>query len=289
MSLRILVIGAGLMGSQVGCDYALAGHDVTFCVRSPEAARERVDAALGLAVRAGLCSPDEAVELVARIAFVSELSGAAEGCDVILEAVSEDLSLKGQVLGLAASAAAGALLATSTSSLRVTDIGELAGAPQRTVGIHYLNPPLLMPIVEVVSGEGTAEESVEAARRLVVGTGRTPIVVRRDVHGFVWNRLQLAILRECVELVRAGVISGEEADLVVREGLARRWRHVGPLETVALGGFDTWNAVGRNVLPDLSTATALPDLSRLVPPLADPAAAAQRRDEGLIADLEGTS
>jgi 3-hydroxybutyryl-CoA dehydrogenase len=282
---RVFIVGAGLMGAQVGCEYALAGHEVEFFARDPEAARARVAAALALAVRADLCSEVEAGAIERRISYAASVEVGAAESEVVIEAVDEDLALKGRLLGAAAAATPEALLATSTSSLRVTEVGELAGAPERTVGIHYLNPPLLTPVVEVVGGERTAPARLAAAFDLVAATGKQPVVVR-DVKGFAWNRLQLALIRECVELVRAGIATSEEVDLVVRDGLARRWRRVGPLTTVALGGFDTWNAIGRNLLADLSTASELPDLRGFAPAIDDPAALVRRRDEGLIADLE---
>ncbi len=179
-------------------------------------------------------------------------------------------------------AAPAAVVATNTSSLSITAIGDAIGAPERTVGTHYLNPPLLMPPVEIVAGERTSAETVAFARDTVAALGKLPVLVRRDVPGFVWNRLQFALVRECAWLVESGVASAEDVDTVVREGLARRWRHVGPLRSIALGGVDTWNRSGANIVPELSDAAALPDLAELA--IADgdlvAAAAAARRRAG---------
>jgi 3-hydroxyacyl-CoA dehydrogenase len=283
---RILLLGAGRIGSQVGCEFALHGSRVSFFARNPDRAREQVASAFALAVRAGLCSAAEADSLRAGIDYVETVESGAADRDVIFEAVAEDLRLKGELLGAAAAASPGALLATGTSSLRVTDVGEAAGASERMVGIHYLNPPLLMGLVEVVRGEQTTDATVAEATRLVEETGKTPLVLERDVRGFAWNRLQLAVLREGARLVEEGVVTSEGVDQIMREGLARRWRHVGPLAAVALGGVDTWNEIARNVLPDLSTAQELDDLRGVLPRLDDPAAVVARRDEGLIADLD---
>ena len=153
------------------------------------------------------------------------------------------------------------VVATNTSSLSISAIGEAIGAPERTVGTHYLNPPLLMPTVEVIAGERTTPETVSLAQETLVALGKLPVVVRRDVPGFVWNRLQFALVRECAWLVEHGVASAKDVDTVMREGLARRWRRVGPLRAVALGGIDTWNRSGRSIVPDLSNARELPDLA----------------------------
>jgi 3-hydroxyacyl-CoA dehydrogenase len=142
-----------------------------------------------------------------------------------------------------------------------------------------------MPPVEVVAGERTAAHAVDLVRGVVAALGKSPVVVRRDVPGFVWNRLQFALVRECAWLVGNGVASAEDVDRVVREGLARRWRQVGPLRSIALGGVDTWNRSGRNIVPHLSTARQLSDLAGVAPTGGDLAADAAARDVALAREL----
>jgi 3-hydroxybutyryl-CoA dehydrogenase len=274
------------MGSQIGCEYALAGHDVVVYARDPAAARDRVGTALDLARRAGLCPPAAVRDVERRLSYTTSVSAGSEGCDVVVESVAEDIELKGHLLGVAAEVAPRALLATNTSSLRVTDVGAAAGASERTVGTHYLNPPLLMPPVEIIAGERTSSASVEMACELVTSAGKRAVVVRRDVEGFVWNRLQLAVIREGVHLVEAGVLSSEEVDIVIRDGLARRWRHAGPLEAMAADGPDVWNAIARQLTADLSTTAELPDLASFAVTGGDPAEDSRLRDEALIQELD---
>ena len=282
---RILVIGAGLMGSQIGCELALAGHDVVLYARDTAAARERVAAALDLAQRAGLRDTAAARGVERRLAYADSVAAGSEGCDVVVESVAEDIELKGRLLGVAARVAPTALLGTNTSSLRITDVGAAAGAPERTVGIHYLNPPLLMPPVEIVAGERTSAESIDAACALVASAGKTPVVVQRDVHGFVWNRLQLAVIREAVRLIQDGVLSSEDVDTIVRKGLARRWRRDGPLEAMALDGPDAWNELAAGLVAELSVASELPDLASFAVPGEETAEEVARRDEALLQEL----
>jgi 3-hydroxyacyl-CoA dehydrogenase len=144
-----------------------------------------------------------------------------------------------------------------------------------------------MPPVEIVAGEGTSEETIAFTRDAIASLGKLPIVVRRDVPGFIWNRLQFALVRECAWLVEQGVASREDVDVVVREGLARRWRHVGPLRAIVLGGVETWNRSGGNIVPELSTVAALPDLAEIAIGDGDPAADAAARDRALAAELRG--
>jgi 3-hydroxybutyryl-CoA dehydrogenase len=142
-----------------------------------------------------------------------------------------------------------------------------------------------MPTVEVVSGELTSVETVSFACRTAIALGKLPVLVQRDVPGFLWNRLQFALVRECVWLVENGVASAEDVDTVMREGLARRWRHVGPLRAIALGGIDTWNRAGRNVVPELSTMTHLPDLDGIAIVDGDLEADTRARDAALAHEL----
>jgi 3-hydroxybutyryl-CoA dehydrogenase len=281
---RVAVLGAGLMGAQIGCEYALAGHDVALHGRDLDAARRRAEAALELAREHELVSVEVVLAARGRLSYVVEPEQAGRDRELLVESLPEELELKSRVLRAALSSAReDALVATNTSSLSITALGEAVGVASRTVGTHYWNPPLLMPLVEVVAGEQTSAGCVAAVRELLIGLGKRPVLVRRDVPGFVWNRLQFALVRECVWLVENGVADPEEVDEVVRSGLARRWRQVGPLRSIALGGVETWNRAAENVVASLSTAPALPDLGRfaVTPGSAD----AARRDAGLAAEL----
>jgi len=179
----------------------------------------------------------------------------------------------------------GDLLRLPDPAERHSAIGEAIGRPEQTVGTHYLNPPLLMPPVEVIAGERTSREAIEFVRAVLLDLGKLPIAVQRDVPGFVWNRLQFALVRECAWLVESGVATAEEVDTVVREGLARRWRRIGPLRSIALGGIDTWNRSGRNIVPELSNTSELADLSGVAITGGDLVADAAARDAGLAGDL----
>ena len=174
----------------------------------------------------------------------------------------EDLALKGEVLTPIAARFPAAVIASNTSSLSIGEIGEACGAPERTVGTHYWNPPLLMPLVEVIAGPHSRPEAVELARAAVAGCGKRPVLVQRDVPGFIWNRLQHALLREALWIVDNGVATPEAVDEVVRFGNARRWEHVGPFAAAALGGIGTWQRVAGELFPVLSNAHDAGDLER---------------------------
>ena len=273
------------MGAQIGCEYALGGHEVRLFARDLGRAQERVNAGFELLRAQSIRGPDEVRLAAKRVSSGADLAEAADAADLLVESLPEDLDLKVAILRAALAVAPNAVVATNTSSISITILGSAIGAPGRTVGTHYLNPPLLMPTVEVIAGELTTPETLAFAHDTVTALGKMPVLVRRDVPGFVWNRLQFALVRECAWLVENGVASREDVDLVMREGLARRWRHLGPLRAIALGGVDTWDTAGRNVVPELSTEARLPDLDAIAITDGDLAADIAGRDAALAREL----
>lgn len=284
--MKVVVIGAGQTGSQIGVEFLLAGHEVLFIARRPGEAAARVDAALRLAGEFQLAPADTLTGAKAAVAVVSSVAEANGFVDLVIESIVEELEAKKQVLQAAARTFPGALLASNTSSLSITALGEASGAAERMLGIHYLSPPLLTRPVEVVVGARTARNAVERACAILNGLGKLPVVVERDVPGFVWNRLQFALLREALWLVGEGIASPETVDEVVKEGLARRWRYTGPFETLALGGVAQFRVIAANLFPELSTAQTVDDDA--LPAAKDEAMLAElrnRRDRGLGEEL----
>jgi 3-hydroxybutyryl-CoA dehydrogenase len=284
--MQIAIAGPGLMGSQIGVEYALGGHDVTFLARSPDAGRERVEAALDAARSLRLWDEAALQAADARLAFAPAVANLSPETEIFVESIDEDAHAKIDLLKEVAARMPNAILASNTSSLSIGRLGGWAGTSKRTLGTHYWNPPLLMPLVEVVAGPETDHAHVETMTQVLRDLGKRPVLVSQDVDGFVWNRLQLALLREAVWIVEHGVATPEVVDEIVRDGLARRWRYTGPFETAALGGAETFTRVAHNLWPELSHATELHDLGKWL--LDDPKrldTIRQRRDAGLIDDL----
>jgi 3-hydroxybutyryl-CoA dehydrogenase len=286
MALHVVVAGAGLMGAQIGVEYALGGHEVVCLARRPAGVGERVVRALDLVAAHGLASAEATEAARRRIAVVDGIELIDGEADLVVESVVEDMETKIELLRRCAARFPTAILASNTSSLSITALGEGAGAPERTIGTHYWNPPILMPMVEVIRGEQTSDQTVKQMTTSLRAMGKRPLLVEKDVPGFVWNRLQLALLREAVWIVEQGVAAPETVDEIVRDGLARRWRLTGPFETVALGGPDTFVRVAANLFPVLSDAAKLADLSAwLDRDPANLAAVRERRDSGLVEEL----
>ncbi len=281
---RVVVLGAGLMGSQIGVEYAIAGHDVVLIGRDRPAAAARAQDALGLVAELEMAGPEVVASASERLTTAPRLEGPE--FDLVVESLPENLPLKSEWLREAAAHSPVAILASNTSSLSITELGEAAGAPDRTVGTHYLNPPLLMRPVEVIAGATTAPAVVARTVELVTSIGKLPVRVERDVPGFVWNRLQMAVLRESLWLLEEGVATTDTIDSVLRHGLGRRWSNVGFFRAIALGGLHTWQAAAESLLPELSRETEPGRLGRWVE-TDDPelAGALAERDRGLADDL----
>jgi 3-hydroxybutyryl-CoA dehydrogenase len=273
------------MGSQIACEYALGGHDVVVLARRPDIARERIERGFATAREHGLATAEESAAARGRISLAEDMA-ATEGARIIVESIVEGLVEKQAALEPVVGRNPDAIVASNTSSIPITAIGAAIGAGERTVGAHYWNPPLLMPMVEVISGDETTGAVVEEMTVILRALGKRPVLVDRDVQGFAWNRLQLALLREAVWLVENGVASPQTVDEIVRDGLARRWRYTGPFQTASLGGASTFERVANLLWPALSQATSLQDLRQWLdesPETTGPVR--ERRDRGLAADM----
>jgi 3-hydroxyacyl-CoA dehydrogenase len=249
---RAAVIGTGTMGPGMGAVLARAGIDTALYDVSPEAL-ERAKAAAQLA--AGVLERlDAASGDGGGLRFESDLDAALEDADFVLEAVPEKLELKQELFPqLEEGAAPDAVLASNTSGIPITKIASVCSRPERVVGMHWSNPPHLIPMIEVIPGEQTAQETVEAAVELVRRIGYHP-VVEKEVPGFVENRILYAILRECLDLVDRGIIDPEGLDLNVRWGIGYKLAVIGPMELLDMAGLDIYNAVGSYLNQDLSTS-----------------------------------
>ncbi|MFI8632994.1 3-hydroxyacyl-CoA dehydrogenase family protein [Microbacterium sp. NPDC077663] len=247
-SAPVAVLGAGTMGAGVAAVLAAHGHDVRLYSRSTAT----LEAALAI-----VAAHDAAA--VGRVATTTDLDDAARGARLVIESVAEDLALKRDILSrIEPIVAAGALLTTNTSSVRITDIATALADPTRLVGLHWFNPPTVMPLVEVVRGELTSDDTVAEARDLAADLGRDSIVVDRDVPGFVVNRLQYAILREAIALVEQGIATPADVDRSVQTTLAPRWSAFGPLALMDLAGLDVVEKVSGMLMADLAASGGVP-------------------------------
>jgi 3-hydroxybutyryl-CoA dehydrogenase len=261
MKARIALLGAGLMGHGIAQVFAQNGHDVSI-YDVDQAARAGVKDRIRANLR--ILGQDEGcVDQVTPATTIVEAVGAAE---FIIEAVVEDLATKQSLFAeVETHAPADAILASNTSVIPITQIMSGLRDRSRALGMHWWNPPFLVPLVEVIRTADTADGAVEKAMALLTSVGKQPAEVKKDVPGFVGNRLQHALWREAISLVENGICDAETVDMVVKASFGRRLAVLGPLENADLVGTDLTLAIHRTVLPAIDhTPTALPYLEALV-------------------------
>jgi 3-hydroxybutyryl-CoA dehydrogenase len=246
---EVAVIGAGTMGAGIALIFADSGTNVRLMARrreSVERARERLGGS--------------------NVRTTTSLDEALEGAELVIETIVEEAEPKRAVLARAEELTApDAIVTTNTSSLPLAALVGALRRPERFAGVHFLNPPELVEVVEVVGGERTAPETLETLAGWMRELGKAPVVVRRDTPGFVVNRLQYALLREAYALVDSGIASFEDVDRAVTHGLGARWAAIGPFETMDLAGLDVHAAVADNLWPELSNTTEpSPSIARAV-------------------------
>ncbi|MFF7385459.1 3-hydroxyacyl-CoA dehydrogenase NAD-binding domain-containing protein [Streptomyces griseoluteus] len=230
------VIGAGVIGTSWAALFLAHGLHVTVADPRPDA-EEQVLAGIEEIVPtlAALGLPTDG--LTDRLRFEPDLAAAVADADLVQENGPERLGVKQEIWRTVEEAApAHALFATSTSGVPATAIAEALEQPERLVVGHPFNPPHLVPLVEVVPGERTSPETVERACALYTALGKKPQVLRKEIPGFVANRLQSALFREAVHLVAEGVVTEAELDAIVTDSIGMRWAVAGPFSTFHLGG-----------------------------------------------------
>jgi len=241
------VLGAGTMGAGIAQVCAQAGCGVRLFDVSAAAAEKglgRIAAFLAKGVEKGKVRPEERDAALGRIRAVTDVRAAAEGCDLVVEAVPEDLELKRRLFGeLAGATPPNAILATNTSSLPVTRIAEGNPAAGRILGMHFFNPVPLMKLLELVVGERTEDATVAAARAFGVRLGKEVITVR-DRPGFASSRLGIAIAMEAIRMVEEGVASPEDIDKAMVHGYGHP---MGPLRLTDLVGCDVRLAIAEHL------------------------------------------
>ncbi|MEU8232059.1 3-hydroxyacyl-CoA dehydrogenase family protein [Actinoplanes sp. NPDC048967] len=266
MAGRLAVIGSGLMGSGIAQVAAQAGWQVTLrdldeasLARGVAAIRE----SLGRFATKGKISAEDAEAAVARITTTTELDAMADA-DVVVEAIFEKLEAKHEVFrALDKICKPGAVLGTNTSAIPITQIAAVTSRPESVVGIHFFSPVPMMKLVELVRGYQTSDETMASARNFAEEVGKTCVEVKRDVAGFVSNRLFSALLVEAIKLVETGVVSAADLDTVMKLGFGHA---MGPLATVDLTGLDVMLNATSNIYHDTADEKFFPPelLQRMV-------------------------
>lgn len=233
----VAIVGAGLVGAGWAVVYARAGLKVKLFDADPEIARNAAPLIAGQLAgleRHGLIE-EEPASIMSRITTASTLADAVDGAAYVQESVLERVDVKRQLMvDIDAIASPDLIVGSSTSGIPGSDFALGLSISPRVLIVHPVNPPYLVPVVELVPSPETSPATVEFADALMQAVGQTVVHVRKEVEGFVLNRLQAVLLREAWSLVQEGVASCEDIDKTVRDGLGWRWSFMGPFETIDL-------------------------------------------------------
>lgn len=259
---KVVLAGAGTMGASLAQVYALAGWNTVLYNRS-NSGLERAEKLIGLnqdtLVKEGIITAQQSQALLARIKMSVDKNEFSD-TDLVVESVKEDLAVKQEFWReISAMVPDEALLATNTSGLHITDIAEAVNIPERFIGQHWLNPPHLLPLCELVVGEKTSPETVESMRKIVVDLGKSPVVVK-DINGFIINRIQFAVLREALHIVGTGAATFEDVDTVLKAGMGLRYSVLGPFGVADFGGLDVFAHISDYLNKDLCNDDSGSDL-----------------------------
>jgi 3-hydroxybutyryl-CoA dehydrogenase len=261
MAERIAILGGGLMGHGIAQVFACAGHEVRI---TDPVAEARAGILTRIKTSLGEVGHDDGP--LARIEIVDTLQACVAGADLVIEAAPENLELKQEIFAdVERAAPPAAILASNTSVIPISLIMSQVTNKTRALGTHWWNPPYLVPLVEVIRTEKTSDEAITATIDLLRRVGKAPVEVKKDVPGFVGNRLQHALWREAIALIADGVCDAKTVDDVVKSSFGARLAVLGPIENADLVGIDLTRAIHGYVLPALDRATEpSPYLDRLI-------------------------
>jgi 3-hydroxyacyl-CoA dehydrogenase len=288
MTMTAAMVGGGLIGRSWAMVFARAGWRVRIydsIATQLDAAREHIEAGLAAQQAHGLA--EDAASACARIDYVADLEQALAGVEWVQENAPEVLDVKRELYPrIDRATPATAIIASSTSAIPASRFTENLAGRARCLVAHPVNPPHLVPVVELCGAPWTSPATIERARHVMTSVGQVPITVKRELDGFVLNRLQGALLAEAMRLVGEGYVSPEDVDKTVRDGLGLRWSFIGPFATIELnapGGVADYCAryapfyralAARPPSPDVWDADNVRNVTRQL----DPPASAEERD-----------
>jgi len=263
-SANVAVIGTGMMGPGIAACLALAGHRVCLFGRSAESLDRGLASTrrgMDLLDKEGLVEPARRADAAQRLSGTQDLAATVGSADFVFESIVEDLTEKQRLFSqVEALAPKDAIFASNTSGLPITRIAEVLQHPGRAATTHFWNPAHLMPLVEIVKGQQTSDDTVARLRWLLDGAGKKTVVVLKDVPGQLGNRLLHALFREAFHIVEEGIASVEDVDLAISNGPGLRFPAYGLLEHADMIGLDMQLAIDSYLFADLCALAEAPDV-----------------------------
>lgn len=259
---HITVLGAGVMGHGIAQLFAQAKKDVQLYDMYPsslEKAKKSIKNSISMLIEKGLLTKEEGEQSLNRIHFTTELPNALKQSELIFEAIPEVIEMKWEMYQKVEELVGSeVIIASNTSAFPLTLLHEHSKYPERFIIMHFFNPAQLVPLVEIVKVDVTNEQIVNAIEKLMFEVGKSPVVLQKEVPGFIANRLQFAVIREALWLLENNVASAEDIDIAMKESLGFRYAFIGPLESMDFGGLDTMDYICNNLLPKLSDVKETP-------------------------------
>lgn len=263
---HIAIIGSGVMGSSIAQAFAVCGFSVTLNDVNEELllkAQHRIFANLSLLVEEAGIDEGKKQSAFSNINYTADLAIAVQEADFILEAIPEVIEWKWELYEkLERIMKADAIVASNTSTFPISLLMEKASFADRMIITHFFNPGHLVPLVEIVKHHQTNATVVDATMDLIHKIGKSPILLKKEIPGFIANRLQTALMREAFYLLKEGVASAQDIDTAITAGPGFRWAFTGPIEVADFGGLDTWQRVFDNVASDLDRSMGAPEIIR---------------------------
>jgi len=261
---KVAVVGAGLMGHGIAQSFAQEGFPVTVTDVSESAlaaVKDRIHANLTILAEGKLISNSDVAPALDRVSVAEDMSSALRDADFVTEAVFENLEIKQKTFQeMEKFCAPDTILASNTSSIPMTDISSLMARPERAIITHWFNPPHLVPLIEIVPGKRTAEETATTANDLLKKIRKVPVIIRKEIPGFLINRIQAAMNREVYSLVEMGAASAEDIDLAIKASMGFRLASLGPLLVRDLAGLDVTYKVEGDLLKEIYSSTEIPGI-----------------------------
>jgi len=252
---KIGIAGAGTMGSGIAQIFARKGYKVIVTDIKEEFLENSKKLVLifnSSLIEEGLMIESEAKNILKNINYSLDKEAFLD-CDVIIEAIIEKMDIKQQFWReVEEIVKTDAIFATNTSGLSITEISKKLKNKGRFIGMHFWNPPHIIPLVELIRGEGTKDETVNILLELVKRIDKQPVIVQKDAPGFIGNRIQFAVFREALNIIEEGIATVEDVDRAMKYGPGFRYPIIGPLETADLGGLDTFYYISSYLFNNLS-------------------------------------
>lgn len=260
---NILIAGAGIMGSSFAQIFGQYGYNVILYDISEESiskAKELIKMNQKNLISENVISREVSENTISNIEY-SLNTDSFKDADFVIEAIAEKMEIKHKFWGKISNVVSkDTILTTNTSGLSINKISESVNNPERFCGMHWVNPPHIIPLVEIIAGDNTKKETLDIVNKIALSVEKKPVIVKKDASGFVLNRLQYALLREAFYIVENDIASVEDVDKVMKYGLGRRYACIGPFETVDFGGVNIFHNVGSYMFKELSNSQEVSSL-----------------------------